>query len=241
MTAYAHSKEGCPHEEWQTLHEHLLRVANDASRYASFFGGGELAKLAGLWHDFGKYAPDWQQFLFDAQAGSTREDASVLGDDTPDERRTTRRRGPDHSTAGAIQARRTIANAAVRKTIEFVVAAHHGGLADRSDLDRRLTDPEKISRYEGLLRGVDPAVVATNAPSDVPPFVHRSGAQDGARAFEFFVRMIFSAVVDADFIDTERFLDVTGARTSNRSEWLLLSEYIRPLEAHLQDLGARAT
>ena len=51
---YAHSLEGQPVEEWQPLEEHLKNVAKLAAEFARPFGGREWARVAGLWHDFGK-------------------------------------------------------------------------------------------------------------------------------------------------------------------------------------------
>lgn len=56
-TCYAHSLPGCSDPtRWQLLEEHLKNVANLASEFAKPFGGGEWARLAGLWHDLGKYS-----------------------------------------------------------------------------------------------------------------------------------------------------------------------------------------
>lgn len=57
---YAHSKDGCPPEEWQVLEEHLENVAEMARGFASVFNAGDWGYLAGLWHDLGKYFDDPQ-------------------------------------------------------------------------------------------------------------------------------------------------------------------------------------
>lgn len=65
MDHYAHSLEGRPVEEWQPLEEHLENVAEMAAEFAKPFGGQEWARLAGLWHDLGKYSAEFQKRLFD--------------------------------------------------------------------------------------------------------------------------------------------------------------------------------
>jgi len=60
---YAHSLDGKPPAEWQTLEEHLKNVAEMASSFADSFDAGEWAYLAGLWHDVGKYSDEFQQML----------------------------------------------------------------------------------------------------------------------------------------------------------------------------------
>jgi CRISPR-associated endonuclease/helicase Cas3 len=51
---YAHSLDGKPPEDWQSLEEHLKNVAEMARTFAEAFGAGDWAYLAGLWHDLGK-------------------------------------------------------------------------------------------------------------------------------------------------------------------------------------------
>ena len=55
--AYAHSKEGTPSGQWQTLEHHRRNTANRAAAMAGEFGCSEWGYLAGLWHDLGKYSP----------------------------------------------------------------------------------------------------------------------------------------------------------------------------------------
>jgi CRISPR-associated endonuclease/helicase Cas3 len=52
---YAHSLDGTPPEDWQSLEEHLKNVAEKARTFADAFGAGERGYLAVLWHDLGKY------------------------------------------------------------------------------------------------------------------------------------------------------------------------------------------
>ena len=59
---YAHSNDG-PSETWQPLEDHLQNVAEKAAKFAAPFGGEQWAHLAGLWHDLGKYHPDFQRKL----------------------------------------------------------------------------------------------------------------------------------------------------------------------------------
>src|SRR3954454_6130484 len=61
--ALAHSRPGEPPDRWHRLHEHLAQVAKLASAFADDFGAGEWAKVLGIWHDLGKYDPDFQIYL----------------------------------------------------------------------------------------------------------------------------------------------------------------------------------
>jgi len=63
-TAIAHLKineKGV--SESHTLREHLQGVAEKASTFADEFGNADWARVAGLWHDLGKYNPKWQEYL----------------------------------------------------------------------------------------------------------------------------------------------------------------------------------
>lgn len=53
--------DGVWHEH--LLNDHLLKVSRLAAGYAHAFGASEWAELAGLWHDFGKYSPRFQDNL----------------------------------------------------------------------------------------------------------------------------------------------------------------------------------
>jgi CRISPR-associated endonuclease/helicase Cas3 len=52
---YAHSLDGKPPEDWQSLEVHLKNVAEKARTFAEAFGAGDWGYLAVLWHDLGKY------------------------------------------------------------------------------------------------------------------------------------------------------------------------------------------
>lgn len=66
MNYYAHSLQDQPPEKWQPLEEHLQSVADLAAKFAKPFGGEEWARVAGLWHDLGKYSAAFQKMLYDA-------------------------------------------------------------------------------------------------------------------------------------------------------------------------------
>src|SRR5437763_13781647 len=111
MKTYAHSLSGRPESEWQELEDHLRGTAKMAEEFTSCFAPG-WGKLAGLWHDAGKYQSSFQEYI--------RKDASA------------HIRGLDHSSAGAAIAKNNRAPA-----LSFVVAGHHGGWPGALDLPRR--------------------------------------------------------------------------------------------------------
>lgn len=105
----------------------------------------------------------------------------------------------DHATAGAWECcnRRQFAAA-------FAVAGHHGGLPDgggRTDSPDQGTFFGRMNRAQaGRLEPYGDWSKEVTLP-DVPPvsFQHAAEAM-------FFTRMLYSCLVDADFLDTERFM-----------------------------------
>jgi hypothetical protein len=54
---YAHSgKSQQDQSDWQTLTDHLHSVAKISQNNARYFGAEQLAQIAGLLHDLGKYS-----------------------------------------------------------------------------------------------------------------------------------------------------------------------------------------
>ncbi len=99
----------------------------------------------------------------------------------------------DHSTAGAVEAGRLFPD--ISPVLAYVIAGHHAGLADGADLRLRLG--KALPPYAGWEAHTGPL------PKPAPPRFSASPHQ-GFSLF-FLTRMIFSALVDADFLETERF------------------------------------
>jgi len=141
----------------------------------------------------------------------------------------------DHSSAGAIHAfsRHTMA-----LPIAFAIAGHHAGLADKTDLLVRLK--EKAGRLLEARRSAIPASVQDRAlPSALP---HRNDVL----ALEFWTRMVFSALVDADFLDTELWFGKVNDRSKARVQARVaqapdLDELSRRLDRHLTALPRRGS
>lgn len=189
MKYYAHSLEGEPPEIWQPLEEHLRNVAEMAGEFAAPFGGGEWARLVGYWHDLGKYSNAFQKKLYDAN-----------GVDCHIETQPGR---VVHSEAGGHLASLKGWKGA-DQVLSWLIMGHHAGLTDfASDhvgakaLMPKMADP---GRSQEILNNVPEAIIGQNLPQ--PPKPLQSGADPA-----FFIRMLFSCLVDADFIDTEAFMD----------------------------------
>ena len=60
---FAHSLPGCPVEEWEPLEGHLQAVADLAGKFADKFDAADWGRVAGLWHDVGKFSAEFQDKL----------------------------------------------------------------------------------------------------------------------------------------------------------------------------------
>ena len=186
---YAHSKEGEPPSEWQPLDEHLKNVAKMARSFAEGFGAGDWGYLAGLWHDIGKYSDEFQQKL-SIQEGS---DAHIE----------TKPGRVDHSTAGAQHAFKSSGDRG--KLLAYAIAGHHAGLLDGKSNDACLHDRLKktIPDYSSCPEHI----IKTKSLGDLPFDLNVHDPKRFGFQFSFFIRMIYSCLVDADFLDTEAFMD----------------------------------
>ena len=110
---YAHTREGRAPADWQLLLDHLQRTASAAAEFGRDAGVADLARIAGLLHDLGKYSSEFQ--------------ARLLGSAIK----------VDHSTAGAQALVRLFRGRQPDETLAmllaYCIAGHHTGLLDIGD------------------------------------------------------------------------------------------------------------
>lgn len=191
---YAHSTKNPDQENWQSLTNHLLGVADLAEAFGARFGIEKAARLAGLLHDLGKYTPEFQARLT----------GSILR--------------VDHSTAGAWQVLQLARgrDQMVGELIAFAIAGHHAGLPDKSGLTGSLEGRVK-SFSDKTLDPIWQQQIAHDAANIVPAFNFGATKADVEFSLAFLGRMIFSCLVDADFKDTEAFYNAVEHRHVDRS------------------------
>lgn len=178
---FAHSTHREDRSDWQPLAEHLQNVATLAAAFASVFDAAGLAKPAGLLHDIGKYTEDFQRRI----AG---EAVRV-----------------DHATRGAMVALQQYGQ--LGYLIAYAIAGHHAGLADGIESGERTSLKERLRGA-----GLPPLLPQWQREIQLPPSLGElpfKQAGGGGPMFQaaFLVRMLFSCLVDADYLDTEAFYD----------------------------------
>lgn len=170
----------------QTVKEHAVGTAGLSESFASVFGAAAWGKQNGWWHDMGKYTRDSFQPYIRGASGMAVEQKAV--------------NKPDHSSAGAMLAKEKLPG--YYQPLAYCIAGHHSGLLDwtssgEANLNKRLS---KTDCYQEMLKDapqeMQEAVVSLNAPmiSDFQKEMHQ------------WIRMLFSCLVDADYLDTERFM-----------------------------------
>ena len=199
---YAHVRESSDgNKEYQTVAEHLIGTAKLCCNFAAAFGAEVDGHLAGLTHDIGKCTEEFQNRLLNA--------------------------GPvvDHATAGAMacamQGNRYVA---------ACVAGHHGGLPDFGNM--RTARKDDGTFYGRLLKGRDEQCLERCGESGItiPPPMVSAAKKLSPLQVSFWTRMLYSCLVDADYLNTEQFMN--GER--GRGGYDDLPTLLARLQAHIK-------
>ena len=166
-------------DTWQPLLDHANGVAERAECFAEALAMGQIARVAGQLHDLGKANDAFQRYLQACHRDPTRKHNTV-----------------DHKGAGTLAVRELRAEASA--ALAFVIAGHHGGLHDQPELKETLKQWASATPRGLSIPGLGPLVATEELR--LP-----SWAREDRRNLEFYTRMLFSTLVDADALDTEAF------------------------------------
>lgn len=222
LTPIAHTPSdgrSAPH----LLDEHLREVGRLAAAFAPP-AWAEWARQAGIWHDLGKYDPAFQDYI--------RRDSGYeahLVDGLPSH--------PSHSLAGAQHA--IAQHGKFGRLLAYLIAGHHTGLPDGSaehqgaaSLSHRLAQgPQALA---DALRADIPADLLAASPLTLDP-----QAIGGKEGLHLWLRMLFSCLVDADFLDSEAYFQPEQAR--QRRPPADLATLRQRLNAYLADKQSTAS
>ena len=195
---YAHSAQDklgnlLPYEHWQTLQSHSVNVGEMAAEFARVFGTQEIACQTGKLHDLGKYSEAFNHRLHG---------------------------GPpvDHATAGAKIAVKRWGDV-IGKLMAFCIAGHHAGLANgNGEGDNRRTLKQRLALQFGAdipaLDNLWQQEIKLPQNLSAPPL--KADAHHPFFSYAFFTRMLYSCLVDADYLDTEAFYSSLENKASER-------------------------
>ena len=212
-THYAHSDDSNDRQHWHRLSEHLEGTGARAAAFLDPVGGAELGRVAGLLHDLGKYTQEFQKRL----AGGAR---------------------VNHSTAGAKVAIDRYGGI-LGKMLGFCIAGHHAGLANGVNGGAITALVDRLNEPVPELDPIWEQEIALPADLPVPRARPRDREAAGFCA-AFLIRMLFSALVDADYLDTEAYYAGLGRAPKLRGRHPALSELRERLDARLDDLAENA-
>lgn len=176
MVYYAHVSEDKTRS--QTVAEHLRGTARRAGEFAGAFGCSEWGQGCGVLHDIGKYTRAFQARL----------DGGAI---------------TDHATAGAQEMFRQ-KNPIAAYCGAYCISGHHSGLLDGGTPGDSGGDATLWGRMKKRLEPYEDFKEEIAVPSFPPPPLKQIGK--GGFSLSFFIRMLFSCLVDGDYLDTEEFM-----------------------------------
>lgn len=127
----------------------------------------------------------------------------------------------DHSTAGA-----QVAYALHQPEIAFAIAGHHGGLPDgggKSDPADAPTLLGRLKKSVDLFDDWKKEITLSEA--------HRPDLPKDNFSVSFYIRMLYSCLVDADYLDTEAFMN--GDSFSSRGEGDSMNTLLQRLQDYV--------
>ncbi len=201
------------------LDDHLSRTANLAEAFAATFGSGPWGQVCGLGHDTGKATSAWQRYL--RSKSGYDEDAHLESNAGK----------LDHSSPAARLAEEVL-GARTGRILSYCIAGHHAGLPDWIGSRRSLLN--RLHQNESRDIPSDYAERLAKSGPLVPPWQFDRRSLD----MSLWIRMLFSCLVDADFLDTEAYMQV--GRAELRGNYLAPSSLLERFNTHVTELAASA-
>lgn len=232
---------------FQSIKEHLVGTSVLASFFAGKIALPSLGELIGLLHDIGKYSNVFQRYL-----------ASAAGRLNPDDDEYVDARGMrgkiDHSTAGAKYLwdslhKKDLVSRLLGQISALCIASHHSGLIDclapngDNAFDKRMSKPNekthvdeaRVRMDQPIRKRVQELLDSSSCANELNQCLTSLSAKEYSwQVREFMigllVRFVFSALIDADRLDSAE------RKPNDRPGWPTL---IFALEEHLSSFKVR--
>ncbi len=217
------------------LPKHLIDVAEKAARFARCFGGDRHARLAGLLHDLGKAEPEFLKRICSNDKDGKKE---------------------PHALHGAAL---VLGNGSGREPVWPVALAingHHAGLHNRGNVEKKRREyfPKAMAAMDRLKgdetwKGQTWPLIDSDFGSNLPDWLAKLSfdarmTSEGWLAVELYTRFLFSALIDADRLDTEENDPEVQKHNSpeKRRDWNAFNAdtLLAKLNIHIQELAATA-
>ena len=190
---------------YQSNEEHCIGVAELAKQFASEFGMGNWGYVLGILHDKGKEKKEFQEYIQDVNG-------------IPGHKHWTKK-GKAHAYVGALLAQGLYGKVATI-FLGNAICGHHAGLYDYFELEKMISSSDLPSEVQ----------MQTDAIQ-----LNKAKFTLTENQINHLVRVLFSCLVDADYLDTEKFMNVSSA--SQRGHHKNLSELLILLEDHFCKLN----
>lgn len=174
------------------LSAHLKETARLAETFAAEFQSGAWGKAAGLAHDAGKGRLLWQSYL--RLKSGYDEEAHLEG----------KIGKAPHAIHGAELVEQLFGKG-IGRVIAYCIAGHHAGLPDWSSAEGAGQTSLQFQKTQVKDLGDIETSIIDNlrfAKPSLPPWRFKKGLD-----LALWVRMLYSCLVDADFLDTESYMD----------------------------------
>lgn len=195
---------------FQSNEDHLNGVAKLAESFASEFSMGSWGRVLGLLHDKGKEQKTFQEYIM--KNSGFRPELTVSGEH-------------NHAFVGGLLAKSIYGNGSESLLCNQIMS-HHSGLHDYCHIQETLKKdiPLDVNRCVEKIQ-------LNRPPFTLSPIKGCKGMTPDANHLS---RMLFSCLVDADYLDTELFMDVESAR--KRINDIKLESLLPLLEVYIDNL-----
>lgn len=203
----------------QLLSEHLEGAARLAEIYAAKFHSGKWGKVAGLAHDAGKGRVAWQNYI--RRKSGYDEEAHLEGKSGK----------MPHAIHGAKLVEELFGKGFGR-LLAYCIAGHHAGLPDWSNAEG--AGQSALEFQESQVKDLNEIVpfIADNlkvSKPELPPWRFVNGLD-----LSLWIRMVYSCLVDADFLDTENYMDENKAE--DRGGYCSIAELLKRFNTFIKKL-----